>query len=136
MVGRFVQNQKVDLLIHQHTQPQAGLLATRQVSDTFEDILTLEQKSAQTVSGGLRRTVFFVEHSIVKTAFRVVKMNDLRKIAPLDSRTKFKFAQKSFFTQQTLDKGRFSRSVITQERDPFTTLYQQIYIREQGSVAK
>ena len=27
MVRRLVQNQKVDLLIHQHTQPQAGLFA-------------------------------------------------------------------------------------------------------------
>ena len=65
MVGGFVQNQKVDFFVHQHTQPQAGLLATGEIAHTFEYILTLEQKGAQTVTCHLWSAVFFIEHGVV-----------------------------------------------------------------------
>ena len=77
MVGGLVQNQQIDFFIHQHTQPQPGLLAAGEIAHAFEHILPLEHEGSQPVPGGLGGAVLFIEHGVVEAALRVVEMNDL-----------------------------------------------------------
>ena len=130
MVRRFVQNQKVDFLIHQHTQSQTALLAAGEVSDSFEYILTLEQKLSQPVTGHLWCAILFIEHGIVQGTLRVGKMDDLRQISPFDGRAKLDLTLAILITQQALDKGGFTGAVITQQSDPVAALHIQLHIRK------
>ena len=105
MVGRFVQNQKIDLLIHQHTQSQTALLTAGKVANLLEHILTLEQKRAQTVTGHLWSAVLFIEHGVIQAPFRMVEMDDLGQISPLNSGAKLDLADAILIAQQAFDKG-------------------------------
>ena len=62
MVCRLVQNQKIDLLIHQHTKTEPTLLTTGKVTHGLKNILALEQEGAQPVPCHLRSAILFVEH--------------------------------------------------------------------------
>ena len=78
MIGRFVQDQEVDLLIHQHAQPQAALLTAGKDGNSLKHVLAPEIKRAQTVPGGLGgHAVFGVEHGVHQAAVRIVKTDDL-----------------------------------------------------------
>ena len=124
----LVQNQKIDLLIHQHAQPQSGLFAAGEVSYTLEYILTLEQERSQPVTGHLRRTVLFVKHGIVETSLRVVKMNDLRQIPPFDCGAKADFSGAVLLTEKALDKGGLAGAVIAQKSDSLSALNYKLHI--------
>ena len=81
MVGRLVQNQEVDLVIHQHTQPQAALLAAGQDGHRLEDVLTPEVIGRQPVSGRLGGNAPLGRHHVLhQIPVRVVKVDDLRQI--------------------------------------------------------
>ena len=134
VVGRLVQNQKINFFIHQHAQPQTGLLATGEVSYCFEHIFALEQKRAQTVTGGLRSAVLLIEHRIVQTPLWMVKMNDLGQVSPFYSRTKLDLSLAILFTQQAFDKCGLACSVISQQGDPLTAFNIQFYIGKQRAI--
>ena len=136
MVGRFIQNQQIDLLIHQHTQPQPALLAAGEGSHSLEHILTLEHKRTQTVTGDLRGAVFLIEHGIIKCPFGVREMDDLGQISPLHGGTELDLTLTILITQQTFDEGGLACTVIAQQRDPLTTLNVEVNTGEQGAVAE
>ena len=88
MVGGFVQNQQIDLLIHKHTKPKPALFTAGQGGNRFEHILTPEHECTEPIPGRLGRTVLFIEHGIVERALWMIKVNDLRQICRLDRGTK------------------------------------------------
>lgn len=58
VVRRLVEDEQVDLLIHQHTQPQTALFAAGKTRNGLEHVLALEQIRAQPVTRGLHGAVF------------------------------------------------------------------------------
>ena len=136
MVRRLVQNQEVDFLVHQHTQPQAGLLAAGQVAHCLEHVFPLKQERAETVSRHLRRAVFLIEHGVVEAPLRVVKVDDLGQISPFHRGAELDFPLTVLLTQQALDKGGFSGAVVPQQGNALAALYQQIHVGEQRPVAE
>ena len=84
MVGGLVQNEEVDLLVHQHAQPQAAQFAAGQDADGFEHVLPLKLIGCQTVPGALGRDVLLgVQHGVHQIPLRVVEVDDLLQIRPL-----------------------------------------------------
>ena len=136
VVGRLIQNQQVDFLVHQHTQPQPGLLTAGQVPHLLEHILPLEQERTQPISGSLRRAVLFVEHGVVKASLRVVKVDDLGKIPKFYRRAELNLALTVLLAQKALEEGGFSRAVVAKEGDPLPALYAQVNVREERPIAK
>ncbi|CAN3960960.1 Ribonuclease Z, partial [Dysosmobacter welbionis] len=59
MVGGLVQDQEVDLVIHQHAQPQAALLPAGEHRHRLEHVLAPEVVCRQPVSGRLGREALF-----------------------------------------------------------------------------
>ena len=53
MVGRLVQNEEVDLIIHQHTKPQTALLAAGEYGNGLHHILAPELIGSKAVPGTL-----------------------------------------------------------------------------------
>ena len=136
MVGRLVEDQQVDFLIHEHAQPQTALLAAGEVSDGFEHILTGEHKLSQTVTGDLRRHVLFIEHGVVKAALGMVKVDDLGQVSPFHRGTELDLAGEILIAQQALDEGGLAGAVVAQQRDALAALHGQINPGEQGAVAE
>ena len=123
MVGRLVQNQQIDLLVHQHAQPQTGLLAAGEVAHLLEYVVPLEQKRAQPVPGCLGGAVLFVEHGVVQAALRVVKVDDLGQIPPFHRGTELNLSGAVLLPQQALDEGGLARAVVAQQGDALAALH-------------
>ena len=136
VVGRLVQDEKIDLLIHQHAQPEAGLFTAGEIAHGLEYILTLEHKCAQTVTRDLWGAILFIEHGVIQAALRVIEMNDLRQIAPFYCGTKLDLSGAILLTQQALDECGFAGSIISQQRDPLPCLHIQINIRKEDLVSE
>ena len=102
MVRRLVEDEEVDLFVHQHAKPEPRLLAAGKRRYGFEDVLAFKQIRAQSVTRGLDGAVFLIQHRIEKRPLGVLKMDDLRKICPLDRGAEFDFAHTCFFSQQHL----------------------------------
>ena len=64
MVRRLVEDEQVDLLVHQHAQPQPALLAAGEGADRLEHVLALKQIRAQPVARGLHGAVLLIEHRV------------------------------------------------------------------------
>ena len=136
VVGGLIQNQQVDFLIHQHTQPQTGLLAAGEVPHRLEHVLPLEQERAQPVPGHLGSAVLFVEHGVVKAPLRVVKVDDLGQIPPFHRGAELDFPLAVLLAQKALDEGGLSGAVVSQKGDALAALHQQIDIGKQRPVAE
>ena len=133
MVGRLVQNEEIDLLVHQHTQSQAAQLAAGQHRHRLKHILPLKLVGGQPVPGALgRHTLFLVQHSIQNAALRVVKVNDLWQVCCLYRRPQLKDAAvRRFQTQQHIQQRRLSGAVFADQGDALTVLHPQIDVGEQ-----
>ena len=127
MVGRLVQNQEVDLVVHQHTQPQAALLAAGQDGHRLEDVLTPEVISRQPVPGGLGGDAPLGRHHVLhQIPVRVVKVDDLRQIGQLHLRPQPDApAVRVHLVGDHLDEGRFAGAVVTDEGDALAPLHLQ-----------
>ena len=134
MVGGLVQDQKVNLFIHQHTQPQPGLLAAGKGAYGFEHILPLEQEGAQPVPGHLGGQVLFVEHGVVQAPLRMVKADDLGQVAPLDGGSKLDPAAAVLLPQQALEEGGLSGAVVAQKGNALAALHVEVHIGKQHPV--
>ena len=64
MVRRLVEDQEVDALVHQHTQPQAALFAAGELADRLVNVVALKQERAQPVTRRLHRAVLLVKHRV------------------------------------------------------------------------
>ena len=127
MVGRLVQDQEVDLVVHQHTQPQAALLAAGQDGHRLEDVLTPEVVSRQPVPGRLGGDAPLGRHHIFhQVPVQVVKVDDLRQIGQLHLRPQPDApAVRVHLVGDHLDEGRFAGAVVTDEGDALAPLHLQ-----------
>ena len=89
MVRRLVEDEQIDLLVHQHTEPQPALLPAGERRDRLEYILALKQIRAQPIARRLHRAALLIEHRVKQRSLRMVKMDDLRQIGPLHRRPEF-----------------------------------------------
>ena len=126
MVRRLVEDEQVDPFVHQHTKPQPRLLAAGERRDGLEHVLALEQKRSQPVARGLHGAAFLIQHRIEQRPLRVLKVDDLRQVRPLDRRSEFDLASARLFAQQHAQKRRFARAVVAQQRDALAALHQKI----------
>ena len=136
MVGRLVENQQVDFLVHEHTQSQPGLLAAGEIAHLLEHIFPLKEELAQPVPGHLGRAVLLVEHGVVKAPLRVVKVNDLGQIAPFHRGAELDFALAVLLPQQAFEKGGLSSAVVAQNRNPFAPLHPEVHVGKQHPVTE
>ena len=133
MVGGLVQNEEVDLLVHQHAKPQAAQLAAGQHADGFEHVLPLKLIGRQTVPGALGRDVLLgVQHGVHQIPLRVVEVDDLLQIRPLHRRAQTNGAAVAALTScQHIEKRGLAGAVLTDEGDALAALHPQIYVGEQ-----
>ena len=131
MIGGLVQNEQIDLLVHQHTQPKPGLFPARETPHSFEHIFSLEQEGTQPVPGGLGRQVFLVEHGVVQTPLRVREVHNLGQVSHSNGRTKLDFPVAGLLIQQAADQGGLSRAVVSQQGDALPALDQEVHIGKQ-----
>ena len=111
MVGRLVQNQDINILIHQNAKLQAAQFAAGENGHTLEHVLPPKMEGRQTVAGRLRRTIRLINHGVHQIAFTVGEGDDLRKVRRLDGRAGLDTsAQRLFLSQKKLQKGRFTGS--------------------------
>ena len=81
VVGGLVQHQKVDLIIHQHAQPQPALLAAGEDRHALEHVLPPEVEGPQPVPGRLGgHAPLGVEHGIHQVPPGIVEVDDLGQI--------------------------------------------------------
>ena len=85
MVGGLVQDEQVDLLIHQHAQPQTALLTAGQGGHRLEHVLSPEVEGGQPVAGSLGGAVLIVDHGVHQVALRVGEVDDLGQVTYLYS---------------------------------------------------
>ena len=84
MVGGLVQNQEVDLVVHQHAQPQPALLTAGENGHRLEHVLPLEIVGRQAVPGGLGgETLLGPHHALHQIPVRMVEPDDLGQIGQL-----------------------------------------------------
>ena len=131
MIGGLVQNEQIDLLVHQHTQPKPGLLPSGERGDAFEHILPPEIEGRQPVPRFLGRAVLVVEHGVHQIPLRVGEVNDLGQIAESDGRTKLDFPVAGLLIQQAADQGGLSRTIVPQQGDALPALDQEVHIGKQ-----
>ena len=132
VVGRLVEDEQIDLLVHQHAQAKAGLLAAGERPDGLEHVLAGEEKGAEAVSGLLRGAVFLVQHGVVERAFGVVEVHDLGQIGRLDRRAETDAPGiHRLLAQQAAQEGRLAGAVVTQDGDPLPALDQKLHAGEQ-----
>ena len=78
MVGRLVQDQKIQVVIHNDTEFQPRQLPTGQDRERFKDILTLKLIGPQTIPRFFHIKRQSIEQGIQDTTIHIVKLNDLR----------------------------------------------------------
>ena len=124
MVGGLVQDQKVDLLVHEHTQPQAGLLAAGQGGHGLEHVLPLELKGGQPVPGALGGAVQVVQHGVQQAALRVVEADVLWQVTHLYSWSQTKLsAVRLLLPQNDPHQSGLARAVVADQADALAPLY-------------
>ena len=117
MVGRLVQNQEINILIHQNAKLQAAQFAAGENGHTLEHVLPPKMEGRQTVAGRLRRTIRLINHGVHQIAFTVGEGDDLRKVRRLDGRAGLDTsAQRLFLSQKKLQKGRFTRTRLSGQK--------------------
>ena len=138
MVGGLVQNEEIDLLVHQHAQPQPAQLPAGQHADGFEYILPLKLIRGQTVARALGGHILFgVQHGVHQIALRMVKVDDLLQVCPFHRWSKaYRAAVAAFPPCQHVQKGGLSCAVLTDQGNTLAALHPQIYVGEQRSLIK
>ena len=137
VVRRLVQNQQIDLRVHEHTQPQAGLLAAGQGGHGLEHVLPPELKGGQAVPGGLGRAVQVIDHGVHQAALRVVKVDDLGQIADLHRGAQAQLALVgALLPHKNLNEGGLARAVVPQQGDALAPGHLQIHVIKQGAAAE
>ena len=131
MVRRLVENEQIDLFIHQHTKPQPALLAAGQASDGFKHVLAFKQKRAQPVARGLHRTALFIEHGVEQRPLGMGEVNRLLEIRPFDRRAKFDSARAGLLPQKHAQKRRLARAVVAKQGDALAASDLQFHIFKQ-----
>ena len=132
MVRRLVQDQKIDFFIHQHTQPQAALLAAGEGRDGFEHVLPLEEEGAQPVPRHLGRAVLLVEHGVVERPLRVVEVDDLRQVRRLHRGAELDLAVVGQgLSQEDFEKRGLAGAVVAQQGDALPALDLQLHVVEE-----
>ena len=87
VVGGLVQDQQIDLLVHEHTQAQAALLPAGEGGHGLEHVLPPEVEGRQPIAGRLGGAVLVVDHGVHQIALRVGEADDLRQVPHLYSRS-------------------------------------------------
>ena len=138
VVGRLVQHQQVDLLVHQHAQPQAALLAAGEDGHGLEHVLPPEVEGPQPVPGGLGgHAPLGVEHGVHQVPLGVVKVDDLGQVGGADGGAVFDPALVGpLLVHQDFQQGGFSRTVVADEGDPLAALHPQVHPPEQLPLSK
>ena len=137
VVGGLVQNEQIDLLIHEHAKAQAALLPAGKGGDRLEYVLPPEVERSQPVAGGLGAAVLIINHGVHQVALRVGKLDDLRQIADPDRGPHAQpAAVRLLFPQDDLDKRGFSGPVVPQQGDALAPHYLQIHMLEQSAPVK
>ena len=127
MVGRLVQNEEIDLIIHQHAKTQAALLTAGEDGDGFHHILAPEFIRGQAVSGALGAEPPLGGHHVLhQVPVRMVEMDDLGQIGRADLRAG---ADPSVIGIQLahdhFNKGGFAGAVVTDEGNALASLHLQ-----------
>ena len=79
VVGRLVENEKIDLLIHEHAELQPAHLAAGEHGNALKNVLARKMERREPVSRALgRHAAFGVEHGIDEITARHIECDDLR----------------------------------------------------------
>ena len=127
VVGWLVQDQKVDLVVHQHAQPQAALLPAGEHRHGLEHVLSPEVIGRQPVPGTLGRKAFFGGHHVLhQIPVRVVKVDDLGQVRLLHLGAGLDAAVvRVQLPYDHLDEGRLAGAVVADEGDALAPLHLQ-----------
>ena len=138
VVGGLVQNQEAGLLVHEHTQAQAGKLAAGEGRHALKHILPLKLILSQAIAGALGgHALFLVEHGVKETTLRVGKADDLRQVRRDHRRAQADGAAvRPLRAYDHIQQRGFPGAVFPQEGNALPGLHPKINIREQGPLSK
>jgi RNase P/RNase MRP subunit p29 len=131
MVRRLVEDEQVDLLVHQHAQPQPALLAAGEGADRLEHVLALKQIRAQPVARGLHGAVLLIEHRVEERPLGVGKVDDLRQVGPLDRGAEFDAARARLLAEENFEEGGLAGAVVAEQGNALAARDLQLDVRKQ-----
>ena len=86
MVCGLVEYQQIDVRAHEHTEPQAALLAAGERADLLERVLAREAEGTKAVARLLRGAAAVVYQRVQRRAGWVAESDDLRQVRHADAR--------------------------------------------------
>ena len=127
MVRGFVQNQEVNLPVHQHAQPQAALLPSGQDGHGLEHVLPPEVIGRQAVPGALGGEAPLGGHHILhQVPVRVVEVDNLGQVGGLRLGPQLDAPVVGVqLSHDHLEEGGLSRPVVANEGDPLAPFHLQ-----------
>ena len=137
VVGGLVQNEEVDLLVHEHTKAQTALFPAGEGGDGLEHVFAPELEGRQTVPGLLGGAVTAVEHGVHQIALRVIEDHLLGEVPHLHRGAEAdQPGGGRFFAQQNFQEGGFARAVVPQKGDALSAGDHQVHVPEEGAFPK
>ena len=124
MVGRLVEHEHIERIVHQLAQTQTAFFAAGQLGYRLECIFAGELESSQTIARSLRGYIFFINQGVYERAVLILKMNDLRQIRGFESLALFDCAAVCRLTSQNnVEQCRFAGAIVAQDCHAFAVLY-------------
>ena len=129
VVGRFVEYEHVERVVHELAQAQAALLAARQRAHDLELVLARKAERAQPVAGGLHGNVLIVDERIDEVPALVCKVHLLGQVGRAQALAFFDRALiGSLLAQDDAQKGGLARAVVAQDGDTLAVAHIKCYI--------
>ena len=118
VVGRLVQNEEIQGVVHQLAQAQAAFFAAGQHIDRFHLRFARELERAQPVARDLHGHVLVIDQRVDQVAVRVGEMHLLRQIGRLQAHALAdRTLVRRFLPQQDPEQGGLARAVCAQQGD-------------------
>ena len=118
MVGRLVEDEQVERVIHQLAQAQTALFAAREHIHGFHLGLAGELKRAETVSRDLHGNVLVVDERVDEVAVRIGEVHLLRQVSRLEADALADGAAvRRFLAEQDFEHRGLACAVRAEQRD-------------------
>ena len=129
MVGRLVEDEQIERIVHQLTQPQAAFLTAGQHIHGFQLGFTGKLERTEAISRHLHGHVLVIDERVDQVAVRVGEMHLLRQIGRFEAHALADHAAvRHFLAQQDLEHGRLARAIRTQQRNTLAVADVERYI--------
>ena len=129
MVGRLVENEQIERIVHQLAQAQAAFLTAGQHIHCFHLRFAGKLERTETVARDLHGNVLVVDERVDKVAVRIGEMHLLRQIGRLETDALAdNAAVRCLLAEQDLEHGGLAGAVRTEQRDALAVADVERYV--------